>query len=598
MRELVRLARAVLPRRVKVTLLLASLGLVLIAALDMVAIALVYPLVTLATGETPRIPVLSAITSASGITSRESLLIVLAIAVVVLFTAKSLAGIAFNWWLGGFTNRNRAVLSTRILRSYLYRPFEEVSRRSTAELIRTQQDAVNQFFLSGIYSFMTGLSNLATVVGITTVLFLTAPVPTLVLIAYFAFTGALYSRFVKRPATRAGAAAMASAGRTWRTALTALGGLKEIQLRGAQETFVDRYRSAVHDAAQANRVSGFLGGLPRHVLEVLFVAAIGIAVVMTSTTTPSSEASRTVGLLGAFVAAGFRILPALNGLLGNITSIQASREGTRLVSAELTGREAVPPANEGSSLTYARSLVLQDIVFSYPGSLRPTLTGINLTIPSGATVAFVGSSGAGKTTLIDLILGFHRPQSGSVTADGVDIYSDIEAWRRQVGYVPQDVFIIDGTLEENVYFDRPYADSQRHKEALGRVLRQADLADFVSSLPDGITTQMGERGSRLSGGQRQRIGLARALYRGPELLVLDEATSALDNVTESRIAEIIRDMGDAVTTLIVAHRLSTVKHADVIVLLDQGRIVGVGNFQELQGQNESFAAMVRLGNLT
>lgn len=598
MRDLLRLVRRVLDRRTKATLVLASIGLVLVAALDMVAISLVYPLVTLTTGTTPDDAFVRVVMRGLGTSDTQVLLILLATLVVALFTIKSLAGIAFNWWLGGFTNRNRAWLSTRILRSYLNSPFGRVSRRSTSELMRTQQDAVNQFFLSGVYSLMTALANSATIVGIVAVLFIAAPLPTAALVAYFVITGALYSRFVRTAARRAGQAAMQSANKTWRTALTALGAIKEIQLRGAQDVFVDRYRTAVLEAAQAHRISGFLAGLPRHILEVLFIIAIGIAVVSTSLTGSGGSTGETVGLLGAFIAAGFRILPALNGLLGNISSIQASHEGTRLVAGELLNPPPPPlSAREGPSLNFQRTLKLSSVSFSYPDADKPVLTDINLEIARGSTVAFVGASGAGKTTLVDIILGFHSPTRGTVTVDGQNIFENLAAWRQQVAYVPQDVFIIDGTLEENIFFDKPHKDPDMHRSALDAAIAQADLESLVMGLPDGVATQLGERGSRLSGGQKQRVGLARAMYRAPDVLVLDEATSALDNVTEKRVTQVIHDLASAVTTLVVAHRLSTVKEADVIVLMTEGRIVAQGDFAYLRDSDERFAELVRLGDL-
>ncbi|MGD8200619.1 ABC transporter ATP-binding protein [Ornithinimicrobium sp. W1679] len=600
MRDVLHFARLILDRRTKAVLVLASLGLVFIAGMDMLAISLVYPLVTAATGETPDLGPLGDLVPALDVTDSQRLVVILASLVVALFVLKSLTSVAFSWWLNGFTNRHRAELSTRILDSYLHRPYGEISRRSTSELLRTQQEGVNQFFLSGIGSLMMGLSHLTTVLGISLVLFFAAPLATAVLVLYFTVTGLIYSRLVRPAARRSGRAVMATAARSWKTAFTALGAVKEVQLRGSQTVFVDEYGQAAQEAAQAHRVANFVSGLSRPILEIMFIIAIGLALVLTSTGTTSASGGQTVGLLSAFVAAGFRILPALNGLLSSVTAMQTAQEGARLVGAELA--RGTTSAEQGNRLVVTPPhpvfLRLADVGFRYPGATEDVLADVSLELASGTTVAIVGSSGAGKTTLIDLILGFHHPSTGAIEAGGVDIHADLQTWRDRVAYVPQDVYILEATLEENIVFDRRILDPVEHEATLARVVEQAELTDLLQTLPEGVRTLLGERGSRLSGGQKQRVGLARALYRGPELLVLDEATSALDNITEKRITDVIRRMRGSVTTLIVAHRLSTVKEADVIVLLDKGQVAAQGTFDELQHNSAHFAELVRLGSLT
>ncbi len=221
------------------------------------------------------------------------------------------------------------------------------------------------------------------------------------------------------------------------------------------------------------------------------------------------------------------------------------------------------------------------------------LRGVDLNIPSGPSVAIVGSSGAGKSTFVDLLLGLHRPSSGLIPAGDTNIYDNLPAWQRQVAVVPQDVTLLDETLGANIAFDEAI-DTGRLAEALDR----AQLSDLVRSLPQGLDTEIGERGVRLSGGQRQRIGIARALYRRPALLVLDEATSALDNETERRLTETIDSLKGTMTMVIVAHRLSTVRHCDQLIFMSEGRVATVGTFDEVAALNDEFAHLVALGQLT
>ena len=235
------------------------------------------------------------------------------------------------------------------------------------------------------------------------------------------------------------------------------------------------------------------------------------------------------------------------------------------------------------------------VSFRYPGATEDALSSVSVTLAHGSSIAFVGGSGAGKTTLVDVILGLHDPYEGRVTVDGVDIAGRKRRWQTNVGYVPQDVYLLDATLAENIAFDQD--SSTIDNAALVRAIAQAQLDDMVARLPSGVDTQVGERGSRLSGGQRQRIGIARALYRRPELLVLDEATSALDNETEHRINETIRELHGAITLVVVAHRLSTVRHADQIAFMNQGRVECVGTFDEVREQSPEFERLVRLGSM-
>lgn len=591
MRELVRHARRVLDRKTKAKLLLGSSGLIVLALLDMMAVALVYPLVSLASGLSPDSAILGPIRTLSPSDDTNSLLVTTAVLVVALFVAKSSASIAFNWWLAGLTNRSRAEVSTHLLRVYLTAPYGEISRRSTSDLLKVQQNAVNQFMLAGVYALMTGVANTATIVGIGLVLFYTAPLPTLVLVAYFAITGALYLRIIRPATERAGRETIAAAGLTWRSAMTSLGAVKEIQLRGAQQPFVQQYATAVHRAAHAQRVSGFVAGLPRYVLEVLFILAVGLAIVVTS----DAGDGAALGLLGVFVAAGFRMLPAVTGLLGNVSTIKVSEESVRFVAEDWKTFDTPLHRAVAPRLPISRALVLTDVSYTYGDGTKPVLDRVSLSIPQGSSLALVGPSGAGKTTLVDLVLGFYEPSTGSICADGVDVFSDLAAWRANIAYVPQDVFLIEGTIEDNIIFDTKDPD---HGALLSQVIQQADLDQLIGSLPDGVSTQVGERGSRLSGGQKQRIGMARALYRQPRLLVLDEATSALDNATEHRVSGVLHDLGEEITTIVVAHRLSTVRSADAIVLLEDGRVSAVGTFDELRNASSSFANLVRLGGLT
>ena len=309
-----------------------------------------------------------------------------------------------------------------------------------------------------------------------------------------------------------------------------------------------------------------------------------------------------------FATACIRILPNATRMIANLGSIRAnefaseevakvirsmSPEEQRLQMVEF--KDEIDPATIINSDIEPVDVQIDNLVYRYPDGDKDVLKDIQLDVPAGTSVAFVGGSGSGKTTLVDLILGLLTPTSGTISSQGKDIHTDLPSWDQKIGYVPQDPYLGNGTLREAVAFGIPkqYIDEDR----VLYCLELAELMPVVETLEDGIDTPIGENGNRLSGGQRQRVGIARAMYRNPSLLIMDEATSALDNETEHKITQTINRISQEITVIIVAHRLSTVRNVDQLVYLSQGRIANKGTFKEVQAANEEFANLVRLGQL-
>ena len=585
-------------RRTKQILALAMLGSTFIAAMDTAAIALVLPLIELATGSGSASGIVSVLSGWMGEPDQRTLTITLTLCVVGLFILKDVGSAAFNWWMNGFNYSQRVLTSARLLRHFLTAPYTLASRRSSAELARTMNDSVSQVFNFTVAGLVGVVTNGIAIVAIVVALMIVAPLPTLALVAYFAVAGGIYGVAVKPKASAAGAQMAEATMEAWRYAFGSLGATKELHIRGTQERFVRQYEEASMKATHAARVATFLGGLPKYVLEILFILAVGLILLIGMTTSPSGSAGGAIGLLGLLVAAGFRVLPSVTGLIGSISSIRVGSASLDLVHAEVLAAKAAADnheEDEASQLRFDDVLRVENVTFRYPESVSDVLTSVTVEVPRGKSLAIVGGSGAGKTTLVDIILGLHSPTSGRITVDGVDIAEHLPSWRKSVGYVPQDVFVLDTSLAENIAFDQDEEDIA--PAALREALRHSQLDTLVRELPDGVATQLGDRGTRMSGGQRQRVGIARALFRQPRLLVLDEATSALDNETEHRISSTIGNLQGDITVIIVAHRLSTVRHADQIVFLDGGRVAHRGTFDELCLQSAEFARLVELGSL-
>jgi ABC-type bacteriocin/lantibiotic exporter with double-glycine peptidase domain len=597
LRELLVKLRDVFDRRTRLKLVVATLGSVVVALLDTLAIALVLPLVDLASGASGNSAAVAFVSGLLGDPDTPTLTLILTVAVVTLFILKDVGSMAFTWWVTGFVQYERVRTSTRLLRHFLLSPYVEVSRRSSAELLRTMNESVFQFFGQTVSGLMYAVSNAISIAAIVTALAIVAPLPTLAIVLYFGLAALLYLRAIKPRASAAGTVLMEASLEGWRTAFAALGGIKELTIRGTQEYFVRKYGEASTRAAQASRTASFLGGLPKYILEILFILAVGLILLATQISSTGAGSSSVLGVLALFVAAGFRVLPSVTGLLGSLSSIKVGGNALELVHREVLSASAdrAPDLHRADPLPFRDGLMLENVTFRYPQSDVDVLRQVSFSVPRGSSVALVGPSGSGKTTLVDVILGLYQPQTGRVAVDGTDIGPTGQAWQQNVAYVPQDVYALDASLAENIAFDRPREDID--PDSLARTIRQAELEDLVRELPQGIDTAIGEKGARLSGGQRQRVGIARALYRHPELLVLDEATSALDNETEHRISQTIKSLHGSITVIIVAHRLSTVRHVDQVVYLKNGRVETVGTFDEVRARNEDFARLVKLGSL-
>lgn len=515
-----------------------------------------------------------------------------AMAVALFYVAKNTL-LFYHVWVA---NKRAAIsvsaLSTRLLRGYLSAPYAFHFSRNSAELIRNVNTSVEAAFRNVLVAAVSMASELLLALAVIAVLVVTAPGVTLV-------TGILmFSLFWLLLKVTHGRF------RTWGQQMhqlsadilsnlnQSLGGVKEVKVLGRERFFYESFERLRMTASRLLWKRSALEQMPRLLVETVFVLGV-TSVIMAFQTMGAAE--DIVPLLGLFGYAGFRILPSLHRTIFHVNSI---RFGTISVDEiyddwqEVLSSAAALGGDEVDPIDFEDEIRLDDVRYRYPTGSRDALAGISLSVKKGEAVGIVGVTGAGKSTLVDLMLGLLTPTDGRITIDGNDVADNVRGWQRRIGFVPQSIYLIDDTLRRNIALG--LEDEKIDEARIEEAIRLAQLEAFVERLPDGLDTVVGERGVRLSGGERQRVAVARALYERPDVLIFDEATSSLDNRTEREMSRAIEGLSGNRTLVIIAHRLTTVKRCDRLVFLEAGEIVDVGDYDTLCRTNEKFQEMAVL----
>ncbi|WP_211181383.1 ABC transporter ATP-binding protein, partial [Psychrobacter cibarius] len=371
------------------------------------------------------------------------------------------------------------------------------------------------------------------------------------------------------------------------------GGIKDVLLLNRSQDFVKRFEESGKVFSRALGLNAGISQVPRYFMELIaFGTMIGLVLLLIKL--HEGNLGAVLPILAVYALAAFKLLPALQQIYSSIAQIKGNLSAFEAIKGDLersvSSHKPITKETLSIRTELKQQITLSDIKFNYPGKSRPAVNGVTMTIPVNSVVGLVGSSGSGKSTLIDLLLGLLMPQSGHIYVDDTRITSENKrAWQDTLGFVPQSIFLSEGTIAENIAFGLPVTDIDLKQ--VNKALELASLTELVSQLPDGVNTKVGERGVQLSGGQRQRIGIARALYHEADVLVFDEATSALDGITEKVIMDAIHDFSGQKTIIMIAHRLKTVQKCDIIYLMDQGKIVDQGTYQELVETNPQFKEM-------
>lgn len=463
-------------------------------------------------------------------------------------------------------------LSHRLFTVYLRQPYTFHLQRNSAQLIRNVNE-VGPFVAGGIMPAMVFATESLVLVGVCALLLIVEPVGALVVIGVLGVASWGFYGLTRKRITRWGEARLFHEGLRLQHLQQGLSGAKDVKLLGREADFLQRFGSHNTSAARIYRLDSTLRSLPRLWVEVL--AVVGLFVLLLSMLAQNKPGDAMLPTLGMFAAAAFRIMPSVTRLMGAVQSLRFGVPSIDLLHGEIHLPDTAAPPAARSVVHFTRSLEVRNVIFTYPGAERPSLADVSIKVKKGETVGIIGTTGSGKSTLVDVFLGLLPGDVGEVLVDGENIRLNMREWQDQIGYVAQAIYLTDDSLRRNVAFGLP--DNEIDDAAVRRAIRAAQLDEFVNGQAKGLNTIVGERGVRLSGGQRQRIGIARALYHDPPVLVLDEASSALDLVTERGLMAAVCELHGQKTILIVAHRLSTLEHCDRIYRLSAGRVVEVGN---------------------
>lgn len=526
-------------------------------------------------GYIDRIPVVKNLCDALSITTVKQVTMALLYGMMAIYVIKNLYILLLTYMQNTFITKNRNRMISRVMAEFLNRPYEKYLGADIPTVFRITDSDIPQTF-SLILAMLQLASEVVVSCLIFMVLLLNDPGMTLFIIAVFGLLTLFIVKVFKPRLNRIGARNQAIQSRIAKWRIQATYGLKDVKVLNREEFYVRNYYETGKVGAEVARNYAVLNNMPRLLIETVFIVSVlGFLVVYIN---GGGDITAMVTTISAFAIAAVRVLPSVNRINTYITEIAYTQPSLDFVydnlqegmktDAMLAERKAY---SQVEKLKLDHQIELDHISFHYPDSDKNIFEDAHMIVPKGKSVGIIGTSGAGKSTIVDILLGLLHAQTGTITCDGVDIFKNYESWLAQIGYIPQSIYLIDESIRDNIAFgiDADKIDEKR----IWEVLEEAQLKEFVEELPEGLDTTIGDRGVRLSGGQRQRIGIARALYNDPEILVFDEATSALDNDTEAAVMEAVNSFHGRKTMIIIAHRLNTIEKCDMIYKVENMKLV-------------------------
>lgn len=513
----------------------------------------------------------------AGISQKDTVFVLLgAMACIYLFKTVFLVYLA--WMQAGFNLKVQASLSKSLFYSYLQRPWLLYKKDNSSSYVQNVNNEVQILVQQGVAAALDLITNILLLIGATILLFVVEPVGTLIIAVSIVIAFLGFQHLSRLRISVWGRIRKEHEVLRLQCLQQGLNSAKEIKLRHCEDFFIDKYHAHSLSLISAGRWQSTLRKFPRYFFELLAVIGLSMAIVYM---VMSGKALENIApIIALFAAIFIKLLPSVNAVLTNIHSIRYIEPTIETIYNELRHRTLntqgeVSKVSEAFVDKTGVAIDLKHINFSYPGKEKAALDGVNIHIPKGASVGIMGTSGAGKSTLIDLVLGLITPTSGVIEVNNQNINDDLESWQKQIGYVPQSIYLLDDTLRNNIAFAQE--EGEIDEKCLSSAIKQAQLERLVENLPDGVSTIIGEDGGQLSGGEKQRIALARALYRNPSVLLLDEATASLDFQTEADVMEAVQCLKGTRTILIVTHRLSAIKDCDIVIQVEKGQIVKIEN---------------------
>lgn len=552
------------------------------AILEAVGIGTILPLISVIENENifSKYPQIKYITNSIGIITHTQFIIAVSILLIFVFVLKNLY---LAWQLKlqiNFSLKNQVYFSKMLMREYLFKPYLFHLNHNTATILRNVNASGTIIFSNMYVSAFQLLTEIVTGFVIWSMLLLIDPFTATIAAGFMVLI--LYSiiKTFRKKISEQGKKQNQYSAAYLKWVNQGLGAIKETKVLRKESYFLQAFSKTYEEYGDSNKRFLFLNQVPRMIIESTVVCGLLLLIIVKIILgTPANEI---VPLLGVLALAAFRLMPSANRIVNLSNNIRFNMpffnelydEFVKIKNSSLLTNEAFIDKEKISKIPFNKQIKIDDLCFGYLNS-KNVLTDISFEIPKGKFVGIIGPSGAGKTTFVDILLGLLEPTAGKITVDGIDIFSNIRGWQANLAYVPQSIYLIDGTIKENIALG--FAENEIDDELINKVLHMAELYDFVYSQPENINTNVGERGVKLSGGQRQRIGIARALYQKPEVLILDEATSALDNETEKSITDTILKLKGKITIIAIAHRTSTLEQCDFKVKFENGSAEIISN---------------------
>ena len=484
-----------------------------------------------------------------------------------------------------FINMREYSIGKRLIEGYLRQPYSWFLSHHSAELGKNILSEVQTVIANGMRPLLELISKLIVTILIITLLIIVEPKITFIICLVFTTAYSLFYFFIHKYLEKIGKKRFRSNELRFTAVNEAFKAIKAVKVGSLEDVYVSLFSSSAYMLARSQAAAQVISQLPRFFLEG--IAFGGIILMVLFIISQTGSLNNALPIISLFAFAGYRLMPALQQIYASFASIAFMDTALDKLYEDLNNFKSFNKNQDKNILPFSKTISLKDVYYNYPNSSQSALKNINLTIPVNSSVGFIGDTGSGKTTIIDIILGILELQKGTLEVDGKVITGDnLRSWQRSIGYVPQQIYLFDDTIAANIAFGIDQKDI--NQDWVEKACQLANLEEFINELPKKYNTIIGEGGIRLSGGQRQRIGIARALYNNPQLLILDEATSALDSVTETAVMEAIYKLSKNITMILIAHRLSTVKKCDKIFMFEKGELKAQGTYKELVEVNNQF----------